>query len=34
MNLAQLQRADFRVTLNLLGNRNECDRSKNIAFIE
>jgi hypothetical protein len=34
MNLGQLQRANFRVTLNSLDNRNECAHSKNVALIE
>jgi hypothetical protein len=33
MNLARLQSASFRITLNSLGNCNEYARSKNVALI-
>jgi hypothetical protein len=34
MNLAQLQRANFRIILNSSDSRNECAHSINIALIE
>jgi hypothetical protein len=34
MNLAPLQRANFRITLNSLDNCNECVYFRNVALVE